>query len=400
MGVFTGKSVYARHRHGQNRAAYPAQAGAIAWAKNLGLCGCLILLFAGIAQAETIRVATYNVGLNRKGPGLLARDLLRGEDAQIAAVVAVIARVKPDILLLNEFDFDLSGVALGVLADLLAEAGVVYPYRFARPPNSGLASGVDLDGDGRKNGPEDAQGFGEFSGARGMAILSRYLIDGGNVQDFSAGLWKDLPGAILPVVDGQPFPSQAAWDVQRLSSKAHWDVPVILPDATRLRLLASHATPPVFDGPEDRNGLRNRDEIRFWSLYLANLRPDTAFVILGDMNADPKDGEGAHGAINALLADPRVQDVRPSSMGAVAASRRQGGPNALHLSDPAFDTVDWDETRTPGNMRVDYVLPSANLDISGAGVFWPAPDEDGFDLVGSDGSFGAQHRLVWVDIVR
>jgi endonuclease/exonuclease/phosphatase family protein len=400
MGVFTGKSVYARHRHGQNCAADPAQAGAIAWAKNLGLCGCLILLFAGIVQAETVRVATYNVSLNRKGPGLLVRDLLRGEDAQIAAVVAVIARVKPDILLLNEFDFDLGGVALGLFADQLAEAGVVYPYRFARPPNSGLASGIDLDGDGRKNGPEDAQGFGKFSGARGMAILSRYPIDDGNAQDFSSRLWKDLPGATLPIANGKPFPSQAAWDVQRLSSKGHWDVPIILPDATRLHLLAAHATPPVFDGPEDRNGLRNRDEIRFWSLYLAKLPPDAAFVILGDLNADPMDGEGSHGAINALLADPRIQDVAPASKGAVAASMRQGGPNVAHLSDPAMDTVDWDEARTPGNMRVDYVLPSANLDISGAGVFWPAPEEDGFDLVGSDGSLGSQHRLVWVDIVR
>jgi endonuclease/exonuclease/phosphatase family protein len=400
MGLFTGKSVYARHRHGQDRAAYPAQARTIAWAKDLGLCGCLILLFAGIAQAETIRVATYNVGLNRKGPGLLVRDLLRGEDAQIAAVVAVIARVKPDIMLLNEFDFDIGGVGLGLFADQLATKGVVYPYRFARPPNSGMASGVDLNGDGRANGPEDGQGFGEFSGARGMAILSRYPIDEEDAQDFSAGLWKDLPGAILPVVNSRPFPSQAAWDVQRLSSKGHWDVPVILPDRSRLRLLAAHATPPVFDGPEDRNGLRNRDEIRFWSLYLAKLPPDADFIILGDLNADPKDGEGAHGAINALLSDPRVRDVRPFSLGAVAASKRQGGPNASHLSDPAFDTVDWDESRTPGNMRVDYVLPSTNLDVSGAGVFWPAPDEDGFDLVGSDGSLGSQHRLVWVDIVR
>jgi len=355
---------------------------------------------AGVAQAETIRVATYNVGLNRKGPGLLVRDLVRGKDEQIDAVIAVIARVKPDILLLNEFDFDRGGVALGLFADRLAAKGAVYPYRFARAPNSGLASGVDLDGDGRLNGPGDSQGYGRFFGARGMAILSRFPIDVDAVQDFSGQLWKDLPGAMMPVVDGKPWPSQAAWDVQRLSSKGHWDVPVILPDGTRLRLLAAHATPPVFDGPEDRNGLRNRDEIRFWSLYLARLEPDTGFVILGDLNADPKDGEGSQGAINALLSDPRVRDVRPSSLGAVAASARQGGPNKLHLSDPAFDTVDWDEARTPGNMRVDYVLPSANLDISGAGVFWPAPDEDGFELVGLDGSVGAHHRLVWVDIMR
>ncbi len=357
-------------------------------------------MLASAAQAETIRIATYNVGLSRKGPGLLVRDLLGGKDAQIVAVVAIIAKVKPDILLLNKFDFDLGGVALGLFADQLAAMGVVYPYKFARAPNSGRASGVDLDGDGRVNGPEDSQGFGRFFGAQGMAILSRFPFDLDKVQDFSDLLWKDLPGAMLPVVDAKPWPSQAAWNVQRLSSKGHWDVPVILPDDTRLRVLASHATPPVFDGPEDRNGLRNRDEIRFWSLYLARLPPDATFVILGDLNADPKDGEGSHAAIRALLSDPRVRDVRPASRGAVVAAKTQGGPNKLHLTDPALETVDWDEGRTPGNMRVDYVLPSANLDVSGAGVFWPAPNEDGFDLLGSEGDIGSWHRLVWVDINR
>ncbi len=37
---------------------------------------------------------------------------------------------------------------------------------------------------------------------------------------------------------------------------------------TTLHLLASHPTPPAFDGPEDRNGRRNHDEIRFWNDYL------------------------------------------------------------------------------------------------------------------------------------
>ena len=81
-----------------------------------------------------------------------------------------------------------------------------------------------------------------------------------------------MPGALLP--DDPSTPEPADWyspdelDVFRLSSKSHWDVPVRLPDGRILHLLASHPTPPVFDGSEDRNGRRNHDEIRFWADYV------------------------------------------------------------------------------------------------------------------------------------
>jgi len=341
--------------------------------------------------------------LGRDGPGLLLRDLEKADDPQILAVQRIVARVAPDILLLNDFDYDFGGQALDVFADQLSELGVHYPFRFARPSNAGLATGIDLDGDSRTGGPGDAQGFGGFAGAEGMALLSAFPVLAGQVRDFSGRLWRDLPGARLPVIDGQPFPSARAWDVQRLSSKGHWDVPVALPDDRVLHLLIAHATPPVFDGPEDRNGLRNRDEIRFWTLFLdgaldEKLSPASPFVVLGDLNADPHDGEGSTGAIRSLLAHPRLRDPLPESRGAVVATKVQGGGNLTQKSDPRHDTVDWDEARTPGNLRVDYVLPSVELNVVAAGVFWPAPGEAGFDLVGTDGKVGSHHRIVWVDI--
>jgi hypothetical protein len=36
-----------------------------------------------------------------------------------------------------------------------------------------------------------------------------------------------------------------------------------------IHVLASHPTPPTFDGAEDRNGKRNHDEIRFWRDYIS-----------------------------------------------------------------------------------------------------------------------------------
>ncbi len=306
-------------------------------------------------------------------------------------MVTVIAAARPDVIALQGIDYDLDGAALNALAGALAQAGLDYPHRFAGPPNSGRRSGLDLDGDGRADTPRDAQGYGRFTGQGGMAVLSRYPLAVPEMRDFTPLLWADLPGAALPSAGGKPFPGAGAQAVQRLSSVAHWDLPVDAPQG-RLHLLTFHATTPVFDGPEDRNGLRNRDELRLWPLYLdgaLGAAPPERFVLLGDANLDPADGEGRHEAIRALLADPRLQDPRPQSPGARAAA------DPGHAGDPALDTVDWDG---PGNLRVDYVLPAAGLQVRAAGVLWP---EAGGSVNGIDAETAARasrHRLVWVDL--
>ncbi|OSP54458.1 hypothetical protein BV911_12730 [Pseudoruegeria sp. SK021] len=345
--------------------------------------------------ADPVRIATYTVELDRKRPGLLLRDILKGDDPQVLAAARIIARIHPDVILLTRFDYDLGGVALAAFADVLAQGGAHYPHRFAFRPNTGRASGLDLDGDGRLGGPADAQGFGWFAGQSGMAILSRYPLDHDRTRDFSGLLWQDLPGAILPQVAGVPFPSRRAQAEQRLSTTGHWDVPVLLPDGRRLNLLAFHATPPVFDGPEDRNGLRNRDEVRFWRVLwdgaLPWLPPDPPFVLIGNANLDPTGGQGHRSEIVALLADPRIQDPMPQSAGAAIAGQR----------DPVIartDTVAWDAEGEPGNMRVDYVLPSADLTVLDAGVFWPTPDDPDVALLGEGGRAASRGRLVWVDL--
>ncbi len=340
---------------------------------------------AGTAGADTLRIATYNVELSRKGPGLMLRDILGGADPQVAAVLEVIRAADPDVLLLTGFDWDAGGAALGAFAE---RAGA-YPFRFALRPNTGLATGLDMNGDGRTGDATDAQGYGRFTGADGMALLSRVPVDAGAARAFTGMLWRDLPGAELPQVDGKPFPSEAAQAAQRLSTVAHWDVPLIVGER-RLHLLAFNATPPVFDGPEDRLGLRNRDEIRIWSLYLDGKLddppPDAPFVILGDANLDPADGEGRHEAVAALLARADLHDPAPRSAGgAAAADARQRG-------DPALDTAAY--PKAPGNLRLDYVLPSRGLAVADAGVWWPAPGAPGAD----DAAAASRHRLVWVDI--
>ena len=180
-----------------------------------------------------------------------------------------------------------------------------------------------------------------------------------------------------------------------------------------VHLLASHPTPPTFDGPEDRNGRRNHDEIRFWADYIipsrsryiyddqgrtGGLTPGDPFVIAGDQNADPFDGDSVAGAIQQLLDHPLVNTrVTPSSEGAVEQAALQGGANETHLGDPAFDTADFADT-APGNLRVDYVLPRKNLRIIDAAVFWPTSDDPLFGLVGTYPFPSSDHRLVWVNV--
>ncbi len=341
------------------------------------------------AGAETLRVATFDTGLGGEGPGLLLRDLTDDDTPRIDAVLAMIAEAAPDILVLQDVDWDAGGATLAALAARISEDGPDYPHRFALRPNTGLPMPFDLDGDGWRGGPRDRQGYGDYPGAHGMAILSRHPV-GEGVHDLSALLWRDLPGAIPPDLPGEV----AA--IQRLSSTGHWVVPVDV-DGTTLTLLAWDATPPVFDGPEDRNGRRNRDEAALWSHLLDGelagvldvAPPAPPFVLLGGAEADPVDGEGRRDALRALLSDPRLQDPEPRSEGAAADA------DPAHEGDPSLDTASYGTP--PGNLRVSYILPSADLAVLAAGVVWPAPGTPAAARLGPSGDWPA-NRLVWVDL--
>jgi hypothetical protein len=335
----------------------------------------LLVGASGPAWPEPLRIATYNTGLSRKGPGLLLRDILTGKDPQVLAVTAVLGRLDADVLALTDFDYDYDLAALSALAEQLEQAGAPYPYRFALRPNTGLATGLDLDHDGRRGGPRDAMGFGYFSGQGGMAILSRLPVDERKVRDFTGFLWRDLPDALLP-----EDMTARAHQSQRLSTTGHWEVPLILPDNRRLRLLFWHATPPVFDGPEDRNGRRNHDEAAFWLRLMAGdlpfPPPDPPFVLLGDANLDPVKGDGRPAAITALLSHPDLLHHTP------LRQTRDG---------PSSDTARYEQ---PGGLRAEYVLPSAGLLLSDSGVAGPGNTPEDVALY----TTASRHFPVWAEV--
>lgn len=368
----------------------------------------------GRPHDPTVRFATFNASLNRAAEGDLRRDLATDTNAQARAVAETIQRARPDVLVLQELDHDPEALRL-FEQNYLAQGWngaepIRYRYTFTAPVNTGVPTGLDLNGDGTTDGPDDAYGFGAFPGQYGMAVLSRYPLDESRIRTFQRLLWKDMPGHRMPVDHYSP----EARDLLRLSSKSHWDVPVKV-GGRPVHLLVSHPTPPVFDGPEDRNGRRNADEIRFWADYVGapgqarwikddrgrrgGLSPAASFVVAGDLNSDPLDGDSLPGAARQLLDLARVNtSVTPSSEGAVEAARLQGGPNVTHRGDPRFDTADFAEP--PGNIRADYVLPSRDLRIRDARVFWPTQADPLSRLTGTFPFPASDHRLVWVDLDR
>jgi len=389
----------------------------------VALCLGLLPAVPAAATPGTVRFATFNASLNRGLAGQALADLSAPGNPQADAVAEIIQRIRPDVLLINEFDFEPGNA----LAEAFQEnylsvahngaAPIEYPHVFVAPSNTGIPSGFDLNNNGVVAGPDDAFGFGFFPGQFGMAVYSMYPIDEDAIRTFQLFLWKDMPGALLPDDPATPAPadwySAAELDVFRLSSKSHWDVPIDI-DGRTVHFLVSHPTPPVFDGPEDRNGTRNSDEIRFWADYVTpgpasayiyddaggtgGLKPGELFVIAGDQNSDPLDGDSIPGSAQLLLDHPLVNTrLTPDSAGAVEAANLQGGANDTHLSDPRFDTADFADG-APGNLRADYVLPRKNLRVVDGAVFWPLQDDPLFRLTGVFPFPSSDHRAVWIDV--
>lgn len=357
-----------------------------------------------------LRVATFNI------EDLRTEEVSNPESPRAQAAAAVIQQLQPDVVLVNELTYDqpegaawMEGSVEGrngqrfadnFLAVSQGEGLEPQRYRaFMRPSNTGIPSGHDLDNDGevvtgppdlppasadpesRRQTPEgraygaDTWGFGTFPGQYGMALLVRedFEILEDQIRTFRLLLWSALPDALAPIdpETGEPWYSAEEWAEFRLSSKSHWDVPIQLPNGAVVHFLISHPTPPAFDGPEQRNQKRNHDEIRFWADYLdgadyivddngerGGLGPDASFIILGDLNADPQKGRSLDNPIRRFLLDhPRVT-------GEFTPTARQTGIDPEWAELEPGDTSGW-------GMRVDYVLPSRDIEILDGAVERP-----------------------------
>ncbi|MEN8239572.1 MAG: ExeM/NucH family extracellular endonuclease, partial [Actinomycetota bacterium] len=132
-----------------------------------------------------VRFATFNASMNRSNEGDLVAELSAPGSTQPAVIAEIIQRTRPEVLLINEFDFDAGGLAAQYFQDNylgVSQRGadpIVYPYRFVAPSNTGIPSGFDLNNDSTIGGPDDAYGFGFFPGQYGMVVYSMHPIEFG-----------------------------------------------------------------------------------------------------------------------------------------------------------------------------------------------------------------------------
>ena len=337
------------------------------------------------------RVCSFNIEDLRYDDILAAA---RGDDNEGANrarhAARLIAAIDPDVLLVNELEYDsisaepLSGDAFAqLIRQQRAELGLEdREYQvFQEPSNTGVHSGLDLDREGQvvfepgsRDYGNDSLGYGEFPGhyAMGLFVASPLEIERDRARTFRSLLWSSMPDALLPPGDGQRVPESEDWYTQEmlaalpLSSKSHWDVPVRLEDGSLIHIFASHPIPPVFDGPEDRNGRRNHDEIRFWAEYLRGAEwivddegvsggaADEPAVIVGDLNSDPVAGDSLDHPVGMwLLANPLVDgSFTPESEIELEARGRVLRPEA---------TAEF-------GLRVDYVLPTRGAIVVRGGI--------------------------------
>lgn len=294
---------------------------------------------------------------------------VRPED-QSTAAIAVMARADADVLVLGDVDRDHGLAGFQALQTSLQNAGLDYDFVSFPMGVGGLDSGFDLDGDGRLREPEDSLGYGRFTGDNGVVVLSRTPL--GEVRDHHDIMWetrRDLTGLVpYGVRHHVPLASAAMYEIE----------------VAGLTLVVFANSSPVFDGPEDRNGLRNADQLAFLAERAGSVPLP---VLIGRANLDPVDGDGQREAMRGLLTHPALQDPEPASAGGAMATNLE-----THHGNPALDTANWQ--RGPGPLRVDYILPARGIEVIGSGVLWPEPADPFAETVDASGP----NRLIWVDL--
>ena len=377
----------------------------------------LLLVFPPVAEAQETRPRALRV-MTMNAQDIASSDLDGAQNPRLKRLAAIIQRVRPNVLLLSEIALDADAQnADRFVRNYLStaqEPGLrAILYNTVMPQsNTGIHSGFDLNNDAiiRPEPPEprpsDAQGnparqtqggrdygndcfgFGTYPGQYAMALFvdPHLTIHHDEIRTFQRFLWKDLPDAQPPrYKGGDNFYTQQEWNQLRLSSKTLADIPVSLADGTSVHFIISHPTPPAFDGSEQRNKLRNHDEIRLLHSYITNepkliddsgtpggLPEGEHFIILGDLNADPVDG---------------------SSVGMPMSTYLLGSPFLAPDHTPSSDIVieGLDPTDTARfRLRVDYILPSAGIGVLRSSIWRYGHDDPA--------GFPSDHFPVWAEL--
>lgn len=342
-----------------------------------------------VKRSPVIRFGQFNIFEARTA------KIIDRRNTQMRAAASIIKRYDPDILSVDEMQYDLVDVPdPGLPGNGLnprrfmegflrkPDGALPYPFWFISPANTGLRSRLRPDG----SWDPDPYNYGRFPGEYSMALFSRLPVDYPGIRRYGWVRWSSLPENRKP--DGLP-----EW--LPLFDKDLYDIPVQIAGRT-VHVLMLHAVPPVF---KPYNAARNADQIEFLRRYIEGgalpegiqpLPEGTPFVIMGDLNADPDDGAGIREAIEGLLSSPKVIDPKPQGAG------DRGNNPSLHtclagggVGDPNLDTG------KGFTARVDYILLSRDFEVVRSLVHWPDPQ--GSPQAFRQARLASDHFLVYVE---
>jgi hypothetical protein len=239
------------------------------------------------------------------------------------------------------------------------------------------------------------RGWGEFEGRFNTAVISRFPILRDQARIVTDVAWEDLPDNKIALMK-----QQTNIDVPAgfpLFEKGLHVVPVQI-GAQVLHLVLLHTVSPAFD---PINPYRNYDELRGLKLFLDGqlpgvepLPPEAKFIVIGDLNADPDDGDGLSGAIQQVLEHPSLVAWMPEGAG----TKGNNGKYNTYLSGCGNDDgmIPPDPT-LKFQMQLDYMLPSSTVGQPlGGEIFFPdfETDKDAYDLACN----ASDHRLLSMEL--
>ncbi len=352
---------------------------------------------SSVTKPSKITIGHFNIR------ELTTDKLLDENDEQATAAAEIIGRFNPDIMEINELQFDIENIPhtgnpgmpkadakaptfnagesnASRLGDRAGKTNsdAVWDYSVVTLGNSGLY----WSGDNPSNADEFVlRGWGEFKGRFNTGLLSRYPILTDEIRVINDFKWKDLPDnhiADLEANEGIEVP-----DDFPLFEKSLNIIPVDIA-GTKLYFVLIHTVAPGWD----RIGsYRNFDELHGVELFLSGELPgvdplpdDARFIIMGDLNSDSDEEEGSDslpGAIQQLANHPKVAAWYPSGNG----TKGKNGAHNSYCSGCGHDdgTMVSDPTKA-WQMQLDYMLPSETLGKPASGkIFWPDPKTEKAD---------------------
>jgi hypothetical protein len=363
----------------------------------------------GLTGPVRLRVAQFNLR------EMSTDKLMSASDEQATAAAEVAARFEPDILCINELQYDISGWpaqgmpgaapgspyggynvpgadnAKRVAERVAAAGGPSYEHTLLTAGNSGYYwEGNTLGFDWFI-----LRGWGEYPGRFNTAVLSKYPIVEDQVRIITNFAWEDLPDNKIAQMDSEigvqvppGFP---------LFEKSLNVVPVQV-GADVVHLVLLHPVSPAFD---PINPYRNYDELRALRLFLDGQLPGVEplavgakFIVVGDLNADPDDGDSLPGAIQQVLEQPDLLAVFPEGAG----TKGNNGQYNTYISGCGLD--DGSVVTNPAarfQLQLDYLLPSATIGQPlESNNFFPDIAQNQYDFALS--CRASDHRFLSIDV--